>query len=209
MLNYLLKQGSIAAAYLGIGYGAAALNDMRASSLKAYYGNKEYDKRFHGYMDTTSSILRGIGLVGAGAAMFRQDPISTGLSKLSGKTKLTKTSLITRLGIAGGIIGAGASWSLAHPAAAIGTTLATAAIPPIAMGLSRLRSGKSLGSLKTLGLGSSFIAAGAATSLSRTSYPAAESSNVDIQHDGSSAIDRLNYSTAGLTFALHRNRRAL
>lgn len=280
MLKYLLKQGSLAAAYLGVGYGLAAINDVRAASLRSYYGNKEYDSRFRGYVDNTSALLRGVGILGAGAAMFKADPVSTigsiskkYINRSIAKAELAGTKgylsraesryssvyrpttpdsatgtilgrsidqgiqdfflkksidrsrnaiantlpkriknnnpysigLLGRLGIAGGVAAGAASYALNNP---VGTVAGVAATT---IGGSLLAMGpvKAAGISKSLLIGGGAMAAGATMAGMRTPYAASESSNSDIQHDGSSTIDRLNYSTAGLTFALHRNRRAI
>lgn len=75
--DQVFKRGSLAAGYLGVGYAASTMNSYKAESLKAYYGESEYNRRFHGYYEASSSIMMGAGIIGAGAALFKQDPISS------------------------------------------------------------------------------------------------------------------------------------
>ena len=86
-LDQAVKRVGMAAAYLGVGYAASTINSYKTEGLKSYYGESEYNRRFHGYYETSSNLMMGAGILGAGAALLKSDPISSLISNVKSYPK--------------------------------------------------------------------------------------------------------------------------
>jgi len=103
-----------------------------------------------------------------------------------------------RLAIGGGLLAGTATAVLGNPVGALGITAATTAA-----GLAPL----ALRHIRPVSIGAAAFTAGAAAGYGRSAHTAAEGSIESFDYNSSGVMSRLNYSTAGLTQALHNNRK--
>jgi len=123
----------------------------------------------------------------------------TSLTSRLGKMRSPYTGLGQRLGV-GLVAGAATGGFLAGHSPTLMATIPASAV----LGIGSLW-WKFKGPM-TVGMGA--IGLGAASSAGRPMYPAGESGNISVSHNKQSTVARLNYDTAGLTQALHNNRRS-
>ena len=196
------RRAMVAGGYIGAGYAGSALLQNRAELARSYYGDKEYDSRFKGYHEYASGASKLLGYVAGGLTMLGQEPISGTLKGAANlvSPKKFKGTLAARGLLGAGVFAMGASAMVNYP----GATIASTAIPTAYAARKLLFATK--GMTATIAGG---MAAGAAFSMNRPMYPAAEGNITDVQYNRSSVVSRMNFSTAGLTQALYNNRKAI
>jgi hypothetical protein len=194
----------VAGAYLGAAtIGSTALGYF-AENQKAYYGESRYNSYYGSGAETTKSLVWGLGILGAGKGILGRDLYSrfkmdiahrTGLPntapKLGWKYLLGNAALIS--GAAYGIEGRVSALSYIGGAAA--GTLGVAGLGIAAY--------KAPGTLATLAIGGTI----GAYAGSHGNTNMAEGNIIDMQKYSDSVVRRMNYNTAGLVQALHKNRR--
>lgn len=186
--KYLLK-GSKAGAFVGAGYLGSALIGSKAEEARAYYGEAEAQARFGSHFDNM-----------AGASKFAGYAFG-GLSLINSKAPM-KAAILGP--VAGAMIAGIGYTALGNPIGTAATIGATAIAAPFMVKGSREFLKKVA---KPVAIGTGFIAAGAAIGLTRRPYAAAEGNVTSVEYDRESTVNRLNYNTAGIVQALHKNRR--
>lgn len=171
------KRSALGAGMAGAGMVGSYFVGKRGEQQKAYYGQAEFDRRFKGRHD-----LAGAALTTAGFAA-------------GGITALGYRGIGGRIGLAAVGLGAVGLATVASPGSAIGLMVGGSAI------MARKMLWNNRGAV---GVAAGAAAVGGAFGYSKPIYPAAEGNITSAQHGGT--VSRMNFSTAGLTMALHNNR---
>jgi len=223
---------AIAGAFLGAGLGASAVIQNQADLKRAYYGKQRYDSYYGGGAD----ILSGAAVLGGAwygtMGLLGRDPISRlkgtynwwlggGRAKAAhpftptaqkNKLKFTPRFNVFSIAPLGVFLTGGTDPTILAGAAGAAAVLGLARLGIKTKNIARRFGATAQGTLGGLGVSTAIAGAGfagGAVVATRYSNPAAESSNI-LSFDAGvreSVTQRLNYSTAGLTLALHNMNR--
>lgn len=193
-IGKVLRGATRGGTVLGAAYAGSEVLQAKAGQMRAYVGEAEYNEKYKTGTATTQGILKGAGYIFGGSAAF------LGFGKTAKYTA--------------GAAGAGAALftagsffhhTISGPVGG-GQNLLFGAATAGALGALATPLGRKIASNKYFVGGSAATLAGGYLGSQTTMYPAAEG-NITSVTSSSSPSRRMNFSTAGLTTALHRNRK--
>lgn len=261
-LSKLGSKAALAGGLVGAGMAGSYLIGKEGDAKRAYYGQREYDKRYNGAFDVAAGLATTAGIVAGGLSTLGvANVLKPSVWKARGKAKAVikarsggtsfmqdftrsaqglghrplrdKSSVVAsaerrlkqnslqpglagRLGLVAGVAGAGTvgfGMSFAQdPMGFIGSGVAMGALA--SAGIHKWSKGK-YGAFAfigrhpaAVGIGVGAAAAGGAFGAGRPAYATSEGNIISAEHESESVVSKMNYNTAGLTLALHNNRRA-